>query len=145
MPSHPHLLMRQVRENGIALFMQKVFTGYTMYFNNKYTRTGSLFAGTFKSKHILDDLYLKRVLPYVLLNPVELFEPRWKNGVGFLPRIAKKLEDYPYTNLSNFLQKGNPHEKIATTDWSAYYEKIPTLKEMLQEAQAYYAERNLAG
>src|SRR3989344_4325378 len=39
MPTHPPLLVRQAQDGGIARFMQKVLTGYTMYFNLKYKRT----------------------------------------------------------------------------------------------------------
>mgnify|MGYP003393715902 CR=1 FL=1 len=45
MPNHIHLVLRQVQERGIPLFMQKVFTAYTMYFNRRHNRTGPLFAG----------------------------------------------------------------------------------------------------
>src|SRR3989344_2853321 len=52
MPNHPHLVLKQMMDNGIARFMQKVFTGYTMYFNIKNERTGALFAGTYKYRHV---------------------------------------------------------------------------------------------
>jgi len=80
MPNHVHFVFRETRQGGIASFMRKLFTGYTMYFNKKYDRTGALFGGAFKSKHVRDDIYLKQVMAYVLLNPVELFEPCWKQG-----------------------------------------------------------------
>ena len=66
--NHYHLILRQVTSGGISKFMQKVGTGYTMYFNQKYKRTGSLFGGRFKSKHINTDAYLKHVGVYVNLN-----------------------------------------------------------------------------
>jgi putative transposase len=33
LPNHYHLLLKQNREGGISEFMQKLGTGYTMYFN----------------------------------------------------------------------------------------------------------------
>jgi putative transposase len=69
MPNHIHLLMREARPGGISAFMQKVLTGYTMYFNKKHARTGPLFAGVFKSKHVADDRYFKRAWSYIHLNP----------------------------------------------------------------------------
>jgi putative transposase len=50
-PNHYHLLLQQVADKGIEKFMQRMGTGYTMYFNNKYERTG-LFQGRFKAVHI---------------------------------------------------------------------------------------------
>src|SRR3989344_7333645 len=102
MPNHPHLVLKQVKESGIARFMQKVFTGYTMYFNLRHARTGALFAGTYKYRHVANDDYLKRLIPYVLLNPVELFESRWKEGVADLPSIEKALLAYKYSSLPDF-------------------------------------------
>jgi putative transposase len=43
MPNHFHLMVRQVEEGGITKFMQKLGTGYAMYFNQKYERVGGLF------------------------------------------------------------------------------------------------------
>jgi len=66
--NHFHLLLKQVADDGISRFMQKVGTGYTMYFNKKYKRTGALFGGVFKSRHIDTDTYLDHVGVYVNLN-----------------------------------------------------------------------------
>lgn len=51
-PNHIHFMMRQVAEKGVEKFMQRIGTGYTMYFNGKYKRNGVLFQGKFKSSHI---------------------------------------------------------------------------------------------
>lgn len=57
-PNHFHFMMRQLAEKGIEKFMQRIGTGYTMYFNGKYKRSGSLFQGTFKSSLIRPDNFL---------------------------------------------------------------------------------------
>lgn len=139
MPSHPHLVLKQVRDNGIARFMQKVFTGYTMYFNLKHNRTGALFAGTYKYRPVSDDNYLKQLIPYVLLNPIELFESRWKEGVADLELVEKKLRSYRYSSLPDFLGETRPENKIVGS-LDDYYESKPTLAAMLSNALAYYRE-----
>ena len=139
MPNHLHLIFQQIQEGGIALFMQKVFTGYTMYFNKKYVRTGALFAGTFKSKHISDDRYLKQVVPYVLFNPIELYEPHWKKGTGNIDRIKKQLLDYPYSNFPDLFGEERLQNKLLGTALREFYPR-PSVKEMLKNAQAYYIE-----
>jgi putative transposase len=78
MPNHFHLLVRGVEEGGVGKFMQKLTTGYTMYFNKKNERTGTLFQGRYKATHVADDRYLRYLISYIHLNPIKLIEPKWK-------------------------------------------------------------------
>ncbi len=66
--NHYHLILKQVADNGISEFMKRLGGGYTYYFNEKYKRSGSLFQGKYKHKHIHDDIYLKHLSVYVNLN-----------------------------------------------------------------------------
>ena len=138
MPSHVHLLLRQLQDGGIARFMQKVFTGYTMYFNVRNERTGSLFGGTYKAKHIDDDRYLKQVVPYVLLNPAELIDSRWKKGKGNPEKIKRVLLEYPYASARTFFGQESPLKSIAGTSLHEYYDRVPSVSEMIHEAHEYY-------
>lgn len=72
MPNHFHLLLKEIRPNGISIFMHRLGTAYTMYFNRKYQRSGGLFTSPFRSKHIPDNRYLQTVLSYIHLNPLGL-------------------------------------------------------------------------
>lgn len=67
-PNHYHFILEQVLDGGIEKFMQRIGTGYTMYFNNRYKRTGSLFQGVFKASHIDSNEYLLHSSVYVNLN-----------------------------------------------------------------------------
>ena len=64
MPNHIHLLVRQLKDNGISRFMQKFGGGYALYFNNKYKRRGHLF-NQFKAIHINSNKQLKNVVTYI--------------------------------------------------------------------------------
>lgn len=66
--NHYHFLLQQVSERGIEKFMQRLGTGYTMYFNKKYERTGALFQGVFKAVYVDSNEYLLHVSAYVNLN-----------------------------------------------------------------------------
>lgn len=66
--NHFHFVLKQVSEKGIEKFMQRLGTGYTMYFNHKYNRTGVLFQGKFKAVHVDSNEYLLHVSAYVNLN-----------------------------------------------------------------------------
>lgn len=108
MPNHYHLILRQLRENGIAFFMQKLGTGYTMYFNQKQKRVGSLFQGPFKAIMVENDNYLTHLSRYIHLNPVELFEPNWKNdGIRDWQESGKFLESYRWSSYPDYVGKQN--------------------------------------
>lgn len=67
-PNHFHLLLKENKENGITSFMKKISTGYAMYFNKKYERSGVLFQGRFKSVHIGSNSHLLYASVYVNCN-----------------------------------------------------------------------------
>lgn len=67
-PNHYHLILTPVVENGISEFMRRLNGGYTVYYNLKNKRNGSLFQGTFKSVYIDSDSYLRFLSVYINLN-----------------------------------------------------------------------------
>lgn len=67
-PNHFHFVLKQVADRGIEKIMQRIGTGHTMFFNNKYERSGALFQGRFKAIHIDSNEYLLHVSSYVNLN-----------------------------------------------------------------------------
>jgi len=137
MPTHFHFVLKEMQEGGIALFMQKVFTGYTMYFNQKNERTGALFAGTFKSKHVLDDRYLKHLVSYVHLNPAELYEPRWKENQANSLSIEKRLREYPYSSLPEFMGDVRPQRLLLGSSVFQLFDRMPSLQQMIRDAKVY--------
>lgn len=66
--NHYHFILKQISEKGIEKFMHRLNGGYTKYFNNKYKRSGVLFQGKYKAKHIDSDNYLLHLSVYVNLN-----------------------------------------------------------------------------
>ena len=67
-PNHFHLLLLQKTEDSIQRFMQRLGTGYTNYFNEKYERSGSLFQGSYKAVHIETNTQLLHTSIYINLN-----------------------------------------------------------------------------
>lgn len=74
MPNHFHLLLYQHTNTAITVFMRKLATGYSMYFNRKYDRVGGLFQGIYKASLITSDPYLTHISRYIHLNPQEYRE-----------------------------------------------------------------------
>lgn len=71
MPNHFHLLFYQHEERSISTLMRGVMTSYSLYFNKKYDRTGSLFETRYKSSRIDSDAYLMHISRYIHLNHKE--------------------------------------------------------------------------
>jgi putative transposase len=104
MKNHFHLLIKEVVDNGISLFMQRLSTAYTMYFNSKNERSGSLFQGTFKAELADTDEYLRYLFSYIHLNPVKNIDPSWKEkGLDLESDFIKKyLMGYRFSSFMDY-------------------------------------------
>ncbi len=107
MPHHFHILATPLVENGISKFMLKLQTGYSMYFNTKNERSGSLFQGPFRSIHVDNDRYLQYLYSYIHLNPAKLHNPRWKENTGSRNAFMKFVESYPYSSYAAYLNSSH--------------------------------------
>ncbi len=70
MPTHVHLVLKQMVDNGISNFMNNMLNSYTRYFNKKYNRKGPLWESRFKKNLVESDEQLLHLTRYVHLNPV---------------------------------------------------------------------------
>lgn len=70
MPTHLHLIIRQLEEKGISIFMSNILNSYSRYFNIKHKRKGPLWEGRFKRILVENDEYLIHLTRYLHLNPV---------------------------------------------------------------------------
>jgi len=103
MPNHFHILIRETKEGGISGFMEKLLTGYSMYFNKKYDRKGSLFESRFQATHVNTDHYLKYLFAYIHLNPVKLIDPEWKEkGITDQKATEEYLKKYRYSSFEDY-------------------------------------------
>lgn len=113
MPNHFHLLLREKNDGGISKFMNKLCTAYSMYFNLKFARTGSLFEGPFKAQHADYDQYLKYLFAYIHLNPVKIIDPDWKqNGIKDRLIAENYLNHYHYSSYLDYQQNNRPESII---------------------------------
>ena len=113
MPNHFHLLIREKEKGGISRFMQKLMTGYTMYFNAKQERSGVLFQGKFKATHAVGNRYLKYLIAYIHLNPVKLIEPKWKEtGITHKKRAEHYLIKYRYSSYPDHIGQERPENNV---------------------------------
>lgn len=103
MPNHVHLILRQLKNDGISKFMQKVGTGYANYFNEKYKRQGHLF-NKFRAVHIKNDNQLKTAFVYVHTNLISMVEPGWKEeGINSPDKAIEFLENSKRHSYMDYL------------------------------------------
>jgi len=108
MPNHFHLFLKQLRDNGISTFLHKLGTGYSMYFNQKYKRNGSLFQGPFKAVWIEKEAHFIHLPYYIHLNPLSLIEPKWKQGkIKNFGKTVEFLETYRWSSYLDYTGKKN--------------------------------------
>ncbi|MEK7562125.1 MAG: transposase [Patescibacteria group bacterium] len=107
MTNHIHLVLRQLKDDGISQFMQKI-GGYTTYFNEKYDRKGHLFS-RFKAVHIKSNEQLRTAFIYDHINPLSLVEPGWKESGIKNPKKSIKFleEEYRWSSFFDYLGKKN--------------------------------------
>jgi len=95
MPSHFHLLLKQIVDEGISKFMSNFTNSYTRYFNTRNERKGSLFQGKFKAVRIKTDEQLIHVSRYIHLNPYS----------SYVIKTLKELGNYLYSSFPEYLEK----------------------------------------
>ncbi|KKQ28622.1 MAG: Transposase [Candidatus Nomurabacteria bacterium GW2011_GWA1_37_20] len=150
MSNHFHLLVRQEVDGGITKFMRKLGVGYSMFFNIKYQRTGSLFGGLFKSKLIgVDDNYMRQLFGYIHINPVEIEFPEWKNKINKSSVNMKKfLESYRYSSYLDYVDEDRIEKNIiARENFPDYFHDTQSFKDFIENyfsnSQASSQERFL--
>lgn len=73
MPTHIHLVLKQLTEDGISNFMRHVLNSYSHYFNIKHNRKGPLWETSFKKVLVERDAQLLHLTRYIHLNPVTAY------------------------------------------------------------------------
>lgn len=86
MPTHYHLIV-QITSEDFPSSLGRLINSYTKACNQEWGRTGPLFEGRFKAKHVDTDLYLLELSRYIHLNPVSA-------------QLVKKPEEWPYSSYS---------------------------------------------
>lgn len=125
MPNHYHLLLRQKTISGLTEFIRSLSTSYSMYFNKKYQRVGSLFQGVFKATDIREENYLLWVSRYIHRNPHNFQTHSYSSYDDYL---GKRKTGWLNTNLllEFFESKRKSREKNYREFVENIKEEIPT-------------------
>lgn len=105
-PKRFYILAAPLAPNGIAKFMQKLQTAYTMYFNLKYQRDGRIFHGAYTSEAAQSEKHLKYIFAMSQLHPAILFDVDWENAREMdLRSLAYKASQYRYSSVGEYAKK----------------------------------------
>jgi len=142
MDNHFHLLLEQVKENGVSNFMGKL-GGYSYYFNKKYKRVGPLFQGRFKAVLIKTEEQLKNAFVYVNTNPVGLINPRWKEeGIKDFKNSIKFLEEYYWSSCPGYLGKDDNYPFVEKDFFLKLFGSINDCSKEIESWLTYKVEVN---
>ncbi len=102
--NHFHLMLEEITEGGIARFMQRIGVGMAKRFNEKYKERGSLFQGSYRSKTIDNENYLKYVSVYVQVKNAFDMHPRgYRYASREFDRALAWAQKYPYCSLGDYV------------------------------------------
>ena len=121
MPNHYHLMIRPKIERGLTMFMRKLGTGYTNYFNLRYKRVGSLFQGIYKQKPVTTDSHFNWLPHYIHCNPFV--------GSG----TSNIYTEYPWSSYGEYAGEAKYPDIVDTSFLSSWFESSENFKRETSE------------
>lgn len=103
MPTHLHLILKQLIKDGISTSIGNILNSYSRYFNTKHRRKGPLWEGKFKNVLVKTDEQLLHLTRYIHLNPVT-------------EHLVDKPEDWPDSSYREYLLRVKDNERICEYD-----------------------------
>lgn len=108
MNNHYHLLISELVEGGLSLFLRKINIGYAKYVNEKYDRFGTLFASRTKKVLVERQAHFLYILHYIHLNPLDYLKgaegwrERSKSGIASVQEALAYLETYRWSSYLDY-------------------------------------------
>ncbi|OHE11884.1 MAG: hypothetical protein A2329_06930, partial [Sulfurimonas sp. RIFOXYB2_FULL_37_5] len=98
MTNHYHLLL-ETKQANLSKAIQFINDKYSKYFNKRYTRSGHLWQGRYKSYPLFDDAHFWIVAKYIERNPIKA-------------AMVKQVEFYKYQSFFQWKYKHNYYELL---------------------------------
>lgn len=136
MPNHFHFLVKQLEENGLTAYFQRLSSSFAHYVNIKHDRVGPLFQGRFKGNLIETDEQLIHVCRYIHLNPLvsgvvaDLNTYPWSSYLAYIRDQKDKLCN-PKLVLDLFISKES-YEKFVL-DQADYGRELERIKHLTHD------------
>jgi REP-associated tyrosine transposase len=126
MPNHYHYLMRQDGTEPIYRIFNDAFTSYTLHYNHKYNRKGTLFQGPLQHIHIKTDNYFIQLCKYIHYNPKKA-------------RLVDDLRDWKFSNYLEWIGS-NELEFFSSEFCEMYPDDFKNYEETINEYGKYIEE-----
>lgn len=123
MPNHFHFLVYQRDERAITQLLQSICTAYTMYFNKKYKRRGTLFETRFKAVLIYQDEQLQHITRYIHLN-------------------HKDFRSWPYSSYRDYLDPHTAREWIQSKAVLELFKNVAIYREFVDDYETLQREND---
>lgn len=136
MPTHIHLVVRQLVKNGVSEFMRKSLNGYARYFNTKYKRQGTLWMSRFKNVLVENDEQMLHLTRYLHLNPTTAGLVKraddWLYS-SYQEYVDPKNVDWPITKFDEFINMSPAKYRKFTEDHIDYQRDLAVIKKQILE------------
>jgi len=126
MPTHIHLLLKQLKRNGISTFMGNILNSYSRYLNIKNKRKGPLWESRFKNVEVSSDEQLLHLTRYIHLNPSTA-------------NLVERAENWKFSSYSEYIQETSDEDSFCNysghmnIDPADYREFVHSRKDYQQE------------
>lgn len=137
MPTHIHLILKQLEDNAISVYMNNVLNSYTRYFNIRHKRKGPLWEGRFKKVLVVNDEQLFHLTRYIHLNPVtsNLIEKaeQWGASSSYQEYLNKNPGPDRITFFEEILDINPAEYREFVEERKDYQQELKKIKDMLFE------------
>lgn len=123
MPTHLHLILKQLQEEGISIFMSNIQNSYARYFNIKLDRKGPLWVGRFKNVLVKTDEQLLHLTRYIHLNPVTA-------------NLVHKAEKWLASSYQEYILKSDRNHRLCKYDDILDIESV-SYRKFVEDRAAY--------
>ncbi len=102
--NHFHLLVQEIRDGGIAKFMQRVDGSMSKYFNAKYNEKGSLFQGSYHARAVTSDEHHQYLAFYILVkNVLDMYPGGLRAAQDNFDDAWEWAKQYPYSSFRDII------------------------------------------
>lgn len=97
--SHVHILCKQLKPDGITIFIGKTLNAYSRYFNLRHNRKGPLWEHRFGNNPVEDLAHFQTTVEYIHNNPIK-------------HKLVARLEHWKFSSIHEYAQTSPDKERL---------------------------------